>query len=188
MRINAIVSMCINRGIGSGDKIQWKFQKYNQYFDNKTIGKENNAVVMGKDTWLNHKCIPFDNRYNYIVSSKLKELNVKDTTVLPTIDEVIKDAREKDFNTLWIIGGEKIYKDVIRRQICDSFYITYIDNCYDCDKFLPILSEKYLLFETRSEIENNIELIFNHYAITYYNKNDLLIVDLPKDDVTNQMA
>jgi dihydrofolate reductase len=50
MRTHVIAAMSINRGIGLEGKIQWHCRKDMKYFKRLTIGKGNNAVLMGKFT------------------------------------------------------------------------------------------------------------------------------------------
>ena len=50
--MNIVVAACKNRGIGFKNKLPWKLSKEMKYFKELTIGEKNNAVLMGRKTWL----------------------------------------------------------------------------------------------------------------------------------------
>ena len=50
--MNIVVAACKNRGIGLKNKLPWNLSKEMKYFKKLTIGEKNNAVIMGKNTWL----------------------------------------------------------------------------------------------------------------------------------------
>jgi len=108
-----------------------------------------------------------------------------DVSSVETSDEVEKhDAQEKreinrnsiksktksktttKYETIWVIGGTQIYNSFMNNGektdiIIEEFYITYIDNEYECDTFFP-------------EIEN-----MNRYYISSFIKSE------SKDEKTN---
>src|SRR6056300_225472 len=51
IKMNIIVAMCKNRGIGYRGTIPWSLKEDMRFFRNKTIGYGNNAVVMGRKTY-----------------------------------------------------------------------------------------------------------------------------------------
>ena len=63
-----IVAFSKNLGIGYKNKIPWNLKKDLKYFKNLTIGKGNNAIVMGKNTWksLPVKSLPKREKFNII--------------------------------------------------------------------------------------------------------------------------
>ena len=62
--------VCINEinGIGFYGHLPWKSKKDMQYFKKKTIGKGNNAVVMGHNTFKSLGYKPLPNRKNYVLT------------------------------------------------------------------------------------------------------------------------
>ena len=75
MLINIIVAYEKNGGIGLNNSIPWKITSDLKKFKNLTIGNKNNALIMGKNTWLSiKKNLPF--RDNLILSSSLNIHNV----------------------------------------------------------------------------------------------------------------
>jgi dihydrofolate reductase len=60
--------------------------------------------------------------------------------------EIMINSDSKKYNDIWIIGGSKVYEnimnmntDVNTKIIIDEFYITYIDKEYKCDTFFPLI-------------------------------------------------
>ena len=70
--MNIIVAACKNRGIGFKNKLPWKLSKEMKYFKELTIGEKNNAVVMGRNTWLSipEKNRPLPKRENIVLISR----------------------------------------------------------------------------------------------------------------------
>ena len=51
MKVNLIVAMDKNNGIGINNKIPWYLKQDLLYFKNLTKGAHNNAIIMGKNTF-----------------------------------------------------------------------------------------------------------------------------------------
>ena len=70
MKFNIIVAMDNNRGIGLNNKLPWSFKEDMKYFKNLTKGAGNNAIIMGKNTYLSiNEELPF--RDNIVLSTSL---------------------------------------------------------------------------------------------------------------------
>ena len=74
--MNIVVAACKNRGIGFKNKLPWKLTKEMKYFKELTIGEKNNAVVMGRKTWLSipEKNRPLPKRENIVLVEELTVL------------------------------------------------------------------------------------------------------------------
>ena len=61
-------------------------------------------------------------------------------------------SKSKNYETIWIIGGEHVYKQFMENEIkIDEIIVTKIQKEYKCDKFFPLIDlNKYRL----SKIEN----------------------------------
>lgn len=71
------------------------------------------------------------------------------------------------YETIWVIGGAQIYNSFMNNGgkpdiIIEEYYITYIDNNYDCDIFFPVIKN------------------INYYYISSFLKRECM------DDKTNQ--
>ena len=148
MYINGIVAMSRNKGIGLNNKIPWRLPEDLNRFKKFTIGSGNNAIVMGRNTW---ESIPFlTNRDHLILSTTLKLDYIKDGNIVKTfncVEIMIKFYKERNYDKVWIIGGNQIYDYFMKANILDYIYITYIDDKYNCDTFFPTLPENYFAIQ-----------------------------------------
>ena len=76
MIVNIIVAYCNNYGIGKDNSLVWNIKTDMAKFKKLTIGNANNAVIMGKNTFvsLNNE-YGLANRDNLILSKSLKIFN-----------------------------------------------------------------------------------------------------------------
>lgn len=136
---NLIVALCKNSGIGLNGKLPWNIKEDMQYFTKQTKGSGNNAVIMGKNTWVSlpNKYLP--GRDNFIISSRMiiDEI-MNDGHRLKTfknLEEVNEFCTWAKYDTIWIIGGAMLYKECLERNFINKCYITSIDYEYKCDTF-----------------------------------------------------
>jgi dihydrofolate reductase len=178
IKYNLIVAMCKNKGIGYKGRLPWNFIKEDmQYFSKMTKGTnvmgtnvmgtnvmgtnanemESNCIIMGRNTWdsLPRKK-PLPKRDNLVLSSTLN-LNeyMPDEHIAKsfrTIDDLDTYCKEQKYDTCWVIGGAKIYKQFMKRKLIDKCYITYIDAKYKCDVFFDFPEKEWqIISETISE-------------------------------------
>lgn len=168
MKFKLIVAYCKNYGIGKNNKLPWHIKTDLIKFSKLTQGSGNNAIVMGKNTWLSIPKKPLKNRDNLILSTSIK-LNNKEEKIrsFTNIKDLQKFCNIKQYDTVWIIGGYSIYKEFFDKDLIDEIYITYIDTEYDCDTFYPIMhnNSKWKLIE--NSIHINIDCNFNIYDQIY---------------------
>jgi len=164
MTIKMIVAMDKNRGIGNKNTIPWKLSQDMKYFRNMTIGQGNNAIVMGKNTFLSiNRVLP--KRTNYVLSNSLT--NVPNSLILvKTFDKLLLSLQDHKYDDIWIIGGQRMYNDFIKHKLATEIYITYIDAEYECDTFFPSITDDYVLSSTNTIIDNSITLHFKKYIYT----------------------
>ena len=145
MRYDIIVAFDNNRGIGKNNKMPWHFSEDLKYFSKLTKGDNNNAIIMGKNTW-NSLSKPLQGRDNLILSTTLdithnspKNNYIK---TFRTLDELEVFCINQNYTNVWIIGGGQIYYDFLNSNKIDKIdkvYATLINNNYDCDVFFPKL-------------------------------------------------
>lgn len=121
-----------NWGIGKKGQLLDHFSEDMKFFKEKTINK---AVIMGRKTFLslpNEK--PLSDRKN-IVLTRDESFSREGIFVCNGIDAAVSEAR-KDFSDedIFFIGGGQIYKEA--EKLCDTAYITRIDEEYDADCFI----------------------------------------------------
>jgi len=129
--INGIVAVERSHGIGRNGTIPWpRLSNDMKWFRDLTT---NHIVVMGSTTWNSIKK-PLPNRINIVMSSKS---HVGADYSCINIDEALELCNvlfpEKE---IFIIGGQALYNSVM--SDINKFYITEIDENYECDKFFDV--------------------------------------------------
>ena len=128
MNINIMVAYCKNNGIGYKNSLPWKVKSDMQKFRKYTLGIGNNAIIMGKNTWLSLNSKPLPRRDNLILSTSLfvDEINPLPKTnpdqdqqqqqqkqhiskSFINVEELEEFVKTRNYDRVWIIGGEKIY-------------------------------------------------------------------------------
>jgi len=168
MQYKIIVATCKNNGIGYCDTLPWNIKEDLRHFSKLTKGNGKNAIVMGKNTWESIGSKPLPNRDNFVLSTTMKYeppvLHLHSgsrTFICKNIDEVEMKCRENNYENVWIIGGETVYKQFLERNCISECLITYIDHEFECDTFFPILSSTMWKLEYMEYMENT-----SKYTIT----------------------
>jgi dihydrofolate reductase len=65
---------------------------------------------------------------------------VKDAIVVHSLEELDKELEKYNSDDVYVIGGEKIYEQLLDR--CDVAHITKINFAYDADAYFPNLDER----------------------------------------------
>jgi dihydrofolate reductase len=173
MNINAIVAMSANRGIGLNNKLPWRFKDDMLRFKKITIGKGNNVVIMGKNTWESVGILP--GRHNFILSTTLQMSYKKDNYLVQTfetINDILSFVQERVYDQIWVIGGSKVYESFLDEHLIDRFYVTVIDKQINCDSHLCPFPDYYLqekhticdkLYEENHKVYYNIYKKINEH-------------------------
>ena len=150
MKINVAVAFSKNYGIGFKNNLPWSHLKEDMWlFSKRTIGSGNNAVIMGKNTWLSiPECRrPLKNRTNIVISSSsLSSLSLDGNPhVFSSINDAMSFCESAKYDELWIIGGSRMYDEFLNTY-CDKInrvYITYVCDDYECDTFIQFSAADY---------------------------------------------
>lgn len=156
MEFNIIVAVEKNFGIGKNGVIPWNIPEDLAFFKHITTGtlpttsqfnKERNAVIMGRRTFMSiGKCLP---RRTNIVISRNKESDetkkIIDTLSNHSSSDLLCDSlnyaleycKRSNFDNVFVIGGEMLYKEAITHPLLNKIYLTSINEKYDCDTFFP---------------------------------------------------
>lgn len=133
--IRAIMAVDANGGVGKNGRMPWpKHDGDMNWFVENTIG---HIVVMGSNTWNSGLPKPLRKRINVVVSSKSEFPEAH--LILPGINvqqEIINLSKQYPDLIVWIIGGSKLLLETI--PIIDEFFLTRVNETYDCDTFIPI--------------------------------------------------
>ena len=160
--INLIVAICNNNGIGINNTLPWKVSSDLKKFRILTQGKGNNAIIMGKNTWNSIGSKPLAKRDNLILSTSLEIDETfgesSATNIVKSfknIDDLKKFYNSKNYDELWIIGGEKVYKLFMDNKLVNNLYITYIDYDFECTTFFPKIDTTIYKFSSQNIHNSN---------------------------------
>ena len=130
--ISCIVAVEKNQGIGFEGQIPWPRLKGDMsWFKNTT---SNSVVIMGRKTWESIGSKKLPNRVNIVLSRNKIEGSDLSLTVPDSCLDVAKVLYPK--KEIFIIGGGNVYKHFM--NIIDRFYITEINESYQCDTFFDL--------------------------------------------------
>ena len=157
--MNLIAAVDKNWAIGKNNQLLVRIPADQKFFRETTTGK---VVVMGRKTLESFpNGLPLKNRTN-IVLTKDKNYKAKDAIVLHSMDELMVELEKYDSDDIYIIGGEKIYAQLVDQ--CDVAHITKIDYEYDADAYFPNLDEKpEWVITGDSEEQTYFDLIYYFY-------------------------
>jgi dihydrofolate reductase len=159
-----IVAFCKNNGIGFNNKMPWYLKSDLKRFKKLTIGSGNNAVVMGRNTWVSLKCLSLPKRSNIILTSNMDYFQAKNQLFMQSFDDVAVVSQSQLYDDIWLIGGEQIYRESLKKNLVDEIYATVIDNDFACDTFFPEIPKEFKLIEEGAlQSENNIKFNYVHY-------------------------
>lgn len=162
MNYNIIVAICENNGIGYNNSLPWNIKEDLKIFSKLTRGNNNNAIIMGRNTFesLPNNFLP--KRDNLILSSSIIIDEKREDNIIKTFDNInsiIEFCNTKNYQEVWIIGGQLIYESFLRKNIVNKLFITKINKKYLCDKFF-YYNEKEWKLSANEKLENieNIDI------------------------------
>ncbi|MDC0142079.1 dihydrofolate reductase [bacterium] len=151
-----IVSMCKNRGIGYHMIKPWIFKTEEELFNKITTGNGNNAVVMGKQTYLRNP--PYVNRKELVLFNKTfsSHWNISENFI-----KAFDFIDEKKFEDVWVIGGESVFQQALHNPKLSEIHILENNKHFHCNLFFPELEkDKFKLAAAATYVEN--DLIITH--------------------------
>lgn len=163
--MNFIVAVDKNWAIGYKNNLLVSIPEDMKFFRETTTGK---VVIMGKNTlesFPNKK--PLKNRVNIVIALE-KDYKVEGATVVYSIEEALEEAKKYDTKDVFVIGGGSIYRQML--PYCDTAYITYINNEYAADTFIPNLDEMQNEWYIAEESEENTYFDIEYFFRTYKRK------------------
>ena len=130
--IGVIVALDKNYLIGKNNQIPWNVPEDRTLFKEKTTG---NFIIMGRKTFESIGR-PLPNRVNIVISNTMEndfdfqELTFEEllnkTVIFHSIEEGISFCKKFSEKDIFIIGGAKIYQEVISKNIFDKLFISHI--------------------------------------------------------------
>lgn len=147
--INLIAATSLNSVIGttSSNSIPWKSSRDLRLFKTYTVGKN---VLMGRSTWESLGCKPLPNRHNIILTSKESSVT-EDLSFVGNIACAMALAEiSKKYKDLWIIGGAKLYKEVLDLRLPEKLVISRFPFEVEGDVLFPEIPSDYILTDIRN--------------------------------------
>jgi thymidylate synthase len=153
-----IVAREKKHGIGYKNTLPWKCKGDMEHFKKLTTG---NIIVMGHNTWVSIGRKPLKDRLNIVITRE--EIHEAGVLSFKTLKDCVKshDVRMKQ---VFIIGGEKIYRNALNLKIVQKIYLTEICGHYNCDKFFEIGPGNFTLTN---------EVLFNDFTIKTLERNNI---------------
>jgi dihydrofolate reductase len=134
--MNLIVAVDNNWAIGYKNQLLVSIPADMRFFRDETTNK---VVVMGKNTLESFPGgQPLKNRTNIVIALE-KDYQVKDATVVYSIEEALLEAAKYKSEEVFVIGGASIYRQML--PYSDIAHITKIDYSYQADTYFPNLDE-----------------------------------------------
>jgi dihydrofolate reductase len=131
MKISIIVAVSTNEVIGKDNKLIWHLPDDMKFFKEKTMG---HCIVSGRRNYesIPLKFRPLPGRTN-IVLSRDKDYKAPGAIVTHEIGKALDIAKEKGETECFIIGGAKVFDQVM--EMTDTLYYTRIFHDFEGDVF-----------------------------------------------------
>lgn len=147
--MKAIAAMSLNKVIGRNGIIPWYLPEDFKWFKKMTVG---GTVIMGRATFQSLKS-PLKDRINIVVSSTTEFSNV---TTVKSLSDISESLLAED--TTWIIGGAKIYSQMLPK--CTDLYLSIVKDHISGDTHFPLFEH---LFDRGVVIEDYPDFKIVHY-------------------------
>ena len=162
-KLNISVAFDKKNGIGKNNTIPWYLPEDLKYFSKLTKGNGNNAIIMGKNTWLSLPKKPLKQRDNLILSKTLEinENSPKNNLVktFNDLNSVMEFCKEQNYEEIWVIGGSEIYNLFLNKLKIERIYATSIDKDYECDTFFPSINN-WTIVNKEDSVKDNIKITY----------------------------
>lgn len=168
-RISLIVAVSENNVIGKNNDLCWYLPKDLKYFKEITEG---HTVIMGRKNWesIPEKYRPLKGRLN-IVLSKNRDFTLPDATVARSLEDALELAFQSGDSEPFIIGGGKVYREAIEKDLVDKMYITHVKTIVDGDTFFPQVDENYWKLTQKTDVEKDHRHKFDFSFCVYEKTN-----------------
>lgn len=137
IQIAQIVAISRNYAIGKDNQLPWHLPADLQHFKNLTQG---GIVIMGRKTF-DSIGKPLPNRISIVITQNVDyQSDFDNVYIVHSLDSAIELGKglagEKGLDTLWVIGGEQIFRQAL--LITQRLEVTHIAvDVVDADAFFP---------------------------------------------------
>jgi len=140
VEVTLIAAMDEDRGIGLDNRIPWKNAEDMKRFRRATMC---HPVIMGRKTFESLGG-PLGGRLNIVVTSKPDMC--AGVLTASSVESALASLRIAGsmFEEVYIIGGGKVYEEVLAKQLVDRIELSTIPGTYGCDTFFPQIPPHYV--------------------------------------------
>jgi dihydrofolate reductase len=139
-----VVAADLDWGIGKANALPWPklrgdLQHFKRITSTASEGRRN-AIVMGRKTWESKEVAgkPLPNRLNVVVSRGALAVPAG-VVVARSVDDALATG---GVETIFVVGGAGLVREVIERDDLRYVYLTRIDQRFDCDVTMPNLDTR----------------------------------------------
>ena len=160
-KVSIIAAVARNNAIGKANKLPWHLPADLKHFKSLTTG---HAILMGKRTFESLPNGPLPNRKNIVLSSVMSEGVNESYFEANSIEDALELCENEE--QVFIIGGCAVYKQSF--DFADDMYITWIDEEFEADAFVPEVDfskwKEISREEHAADDKNPYNYAFVHYA------------------------
>jgi len=161
MKLNLIVGVNKQNGIGMNGTMPWYFPEDLKYFQKitKTVNdtSKNNVVLMGRNTMNSIKRFPLGGRINACISTTIHSHEDASVLFFSSFDDAItKLSSRKDVDNIFVIGGAMLYEACLQHKEFKYLYMNELNDDSKCDVFFPIIDLNDYILKDRTQISENV--------------------------------
>ncbi|XP_072241569.1 dihydrofolate reductase [Leuresthes tenuis] len=166
--IRLIAAICNNMGMGKDGTLPWSLPSEFQFFL-KTITRVSrpgnmNLIIWGRLCWNSQpeNMLPLANSLHVVLSNTLSTVPDNAQFLCQDFESAVRLAAEPPLadiiETIWILGGTRVYEDSLKHPWCDLLYLTDVMADFDCDVFFPEFDrELFKLQERFPDVPSDIQ-------------------------------
>ena len=165
--LNIIFAITNNRYfIGQNNQLPCNIPEDMKFFKSITIGNGNNAIIMGKNTFLSLPSkLPLSNRLNIIVSTTyINTLSYNNLIVVPSLKEAVNVANQRDCQEIFFIGGTQIIVNAFSEFVIKKIYVFYIHSDFTTLKNNIETTHHFFFLTTIQESKKYSETLIDHIS------------------------
>ena len=165
-----IAAAAADWGLGFRGKLLFSIPEDMKFFREKTT---DHVVVMGRKTLESFPGgRPLKNRVNVVLTTD-PEYQAEGAVIVHSIEEARKVLSRYEDASVYVIGGEKIYRQML--PYCDEAFITRIDAVREADAFLPNLDS----LNTRTNDTSSLQDLMSSIILLKATRPSIDLPDLP---------
>lgn len=154
--ISIIAAIGKNRELGKNGELIWRIPEDMRHFKEVTNG---HPVIMGRKTFESIGK-PLPGRNNIIITRNV-DYAAPGCIIVQSIEKAIKEAKKRNQEEIFIIGGGEIYK--LAMPLTDRLYLTIVDASADADTYFPSFDDFLLIERKEIKTKSGLSISFQIY-------------------------